>query len=95
MLTECPSCQARASLPDEKAGSKVRCLDCGRVYVAHAAGPRARGRLERRLWLVAAALFLAVLILAIRRFQEGESSRARAEPPAAVDPGRPPADEGD
>lgn len=38
MLIECPSCHARAKLPESKEGAKVRCGECGRVYVAHPAG---------------------------------------------------------
>jgi len=37
----CPRCHARAELPASKEGAKVRCSECGRVYVAHPPG-RAR-----------------------------------------------------
>ncbi len=35
MLIECPRCHARATLPEEKEGSKVRCGECGRVFLAY------------------------------------------------------------
>jgi predicted Zn finger-like uncharacterized protein len=34
MIIECPSCGARAKLPESKEGAKVRCTECERVYVA-------------------------------------------------------------
>ncbi|MDP6954607.1 MAG: zinc-ribbon domain-containing protein [Planctomycetota bacterium] len=52
MLIECPSCHTRARLSDDKAGSKVRCPQCERVWVAgladgggrrSAGGPSNRG----------------------------------------------------
>jgi predicted Zn finger-like uncharacterized protein len=42
MQIQCPACHARAQLPDSKEGAKVRCGECGRVYVAVVAGSRAR-----------------------------------------------------
>ena len=38
MIIECPACGARAKLPDNKEGAKVRCIECERVYVARASG---------------------------------------------------------
>ena len=38
MLIECPSCHTRARLSDDKAGSKVRCPQCERVWVAGMGG---------------------------------------------------------
>lgn len=40
MLIECPSCGARAKLPESKAGAKVRCGQCERVYLARPVGAR-------------------------------------------------------
>ena len=42
MFIECPSCHARAQLPDSKEGAKVRCSECSSVYEAlpGGAGPR-------------------------------------------------------
>jgi len=44
MLIECPACNTRANLPDSKEGAKVRCGECGRVYMAVPAGARGRSR---------------------------------------------------
>lgn len=43
MIIECPSCGARAKLPDSKEGAKVRCTDCERVYVARDPSSRRSG----------------------------------------------------
>lgn len=40
MLIQCPSCQARAKLSDDHEGAKVRCAECGRVYVARPQGAK-------------------------------------------------------
>jgi len=41
MIIECSRCQTRAKLPDSKEGAKVRCPECGHVYLAQAGGARA------------------------------------------------------
>ena len=46
MIIECTRCQTRAKLPDSKEGAKVRCPECGHVYIAQAGG--ARGGAARR-----------------------------------------------
>ena len=78
MLIQCPACHARTSLPDEKEGSKVRCVDCGRVHVARAAPPRVASRLDRGLWIAALVALVGLVYLALRRFSHGEGSAARA-----------------
>lgn len=40
MLIQCPSCHARAKLSDEHEGAKVRCAECGRVFVARPQGAK-------------------------------------------------------
>jgi predicted Zn finger-like uncharacterized protein len=47
MLTQCPNCHARAKLPDDQAGAKVRCAECGRVFVARADEGPAKARAAR------------------------------------------------
>ena len=90
MLIQCPACQARTSLPDEKEGTKVRCLECGRVHVARAAPPRVASRLDRGLWIVAALALLGLVYLALRRFSKTEATHVRAagslEAPASSAP---------
>jgi predicted Zn finger-like uncharacterized protein len=60
MLTQCPSCHARATLVGDQDGVKVRCAECRRVYLARAS--RWRGARERRL-LIAGVLFVLALLL--------------------------------
>jgi predicted Zn finger-like uncharacterized protein len=40
MIIQCPSCGARAKIPESKEGAKVRCAECERVYVARDAASR-------------------------------------------------------
>ncbi len=40
MNIKCPKCHARASLPDSKLGAKVKCGECGRIFVAAPIGAR-------------------------------------------------------
>lgn len=42
MLIQCPSCGARAKLPDNKEGAKVRCSECERIYVAREPGAKSK-----------------------------------------------------
>ncbi|MDP6408696.1 MAG: zinc-ribbon domain-containing protein [Planctomycetota bacterium] len=44
MIIECPACGARAKLPDNKEGAKVRCAECERVYHARPSGARTAAR---------------------------------------------------
>ena len=68
MLIQCPACHARTSLPDEKEGSKVRCVDCGRVHVARAAPPRVASRLDRGLWIAALVALVGLVYLLFERW---------------------------
>jgi len=43
MIIECPSCGARAKIPESKEGAKVRCVECERIYVAKDATAPSRG----------------------------------------------------
>ena len=43
MIIECPSCGARAKIPESKEGAKVRCVECERIYVARNASARGGG----------------------------------------------------
>ena len=46
MLIQCTSCGTRAKIPQSKEGAKVKCPNCGHVYVARPVG--ARGRREKK-----------------------------------------------
>jgi predicted Zn finger-like uncharacterized protein len=41
LRTSCPSCRANFLLPETAAGKKVRCTQCGQVFVVKAAGAAA------------------------------------------------------
>jgi predicted Zn finger-like uncharacterized protein len=83
MLTQCPSCRARVTLSDGHAGSKVRCSECGRVYLARpegAPGPlRPRGGTRLLLGLGATAVLILAAFLALR-----EPGPVAAREPAAA-----------
>lgn len=61
MLTQCPSCRARSTLVGDQDGAKVRCAECGRVYLAQER--RWRGARERRVLIGGFVLVLALLLL--------------------------------
>ena len=42
MIIQCPKCHTQARLPEAQEGSKVRCSECGRVYVATPIGQAGR-----------------------------------------------------
>ena len=46
MLIQCTSCGTQAKIPQSKEGAKVKCLNCGHVYVARPVG--ARGRRDKK-----------------------------------------------
>ena len=75
MLTQCPNCHARVTLPDDHAGERVRCSECGRVFVARAEELGRSPRRAARLLLGGLAGALVVLVLiALLRGSDGEAS---------------------
>jgi predicted Zn finger-like uncharacterized protein len=83
MLTQCPSCHARVTLPDDHARARVRCSECGRVYVARADELGHPRRRAARLLLggLAGVLVLVVLIALQRLRGERAQAEAAGEPP--------------
>ena len=83
MFIECPSCKSRAQIPESKEGAKVRCPECGRVYVARPVG--ARGKAQRstvdptRYVLIGGGL----VVLAIVGVMVSRADRRRAPAEAA------------
>lgn len=75
MLIQCPACHARAQLPEDKEGAKVRCGECGRVYVAVPGGSRGRRGASRSnaglLLGVGTALVGGLGLLALRMGNHG------------------------
>ena len=94
MLIQCPSCHARAKIPDTSEGAKVRC-ECGRVYVARASGSRGgtRGGPNTGLLVggfVGALALVVVVFLARGAKQDPPVAKAAPEaapPPAQLDYG--------
>jgi len=62
MLTQCPSCRARARLGRDHDGAKVRCAECGRVFVARAAEHEPSPRAAREALIARSLLGLLFLI---------------------------------
>ncbi len=87
MIIQCPACHARARIPDTQEGAKVRCGECGRVFVAGATGRgRSSSSSNSGLWIglgVGGVAILAVLIIA---FGGGDSKpkRPKVEEPEEV-----------
>jgi len=78
MLIECPSCRSRAELPDSKAGARVRCGECGRVYVAATRGGR-RTRVTGPNMGLLGGLAAGILVLMVVLFivnQSGDEAEA-------------------
>ncbi len=90
MLIQCPACHARAKIPDSKEGAKVRCGECGRVFVASPAGERgARGAGQQAgLWIALAVVGVLALVVAIamnlKSAPAPATSQAAAKPAAAA-----------
>jgi predicted Zn finger-like uncharacterized protein len=88
MLIQCPACHARAKLPDSKEGAKVRCGECGRVYLAVPAGERGRARssgtntgLIVGIGAAVVGLIVIVLIKNVTGGGEAEAPVVKAEAP--------------
>lgn len=88
MLIECPFCHAKANLPESKEGAKVRCPDCGKVYVARERGRRGGSRGPSPLHLGLAAGVVIVLLVVIFAVNRSGSEEAPA-PVQAAGPAEP------
>jgi predicted Zn finger-like uncharacterized protein len=87
MLIQCPSCQARAKLSDDHEGAKVRCAECGRVYVARpqgAKGAASSGNNSGLLIGIGAGVVVVVFALFLMSRSDDEPVVAKA--PAAAPP---------
>lgn len=84
MIIECPSCGARAKIPDSKEGAKVRCAECGRIYVAR--DPKARGGSGRGsssalpIGIGAGVIALVAIFVMINNREAPQSTDAVDEP---------------
>jgi predicted Zn finger-like uncharacterized protein len=88
MLTRCPICHARATLSGDHGGAKVRCADCGHVFVARpgeAEGPASRANPGLVLGGLLGLLFVIVLIVLVSR--KGSDASAAQTPAGAAQHG--------
>jgi len=95
MLIQCPSCHARAKLSDDHEGAKVRCAECGRVYLARPSGAKGKSSTPNTGLLIGA--FVGVLALIIVVFIARSSDKepvTKAAPAAAAAPEVAPLDYG-
>jgi predicted Zn finger-like uncharacterized protein len=86
VLIECPHCHATAKIADDKAGAKVRCGGCQKVYVASEVGDdpeESRSALIKVLAIAGGVLVLGVIILIA-------THKSPAPPPAPVVQAAPP-----
>lgn len=88
MFIECPYCHSRAKLPDSKEGAKVRCGECGRVYVAREPSRAGRSRGGGRSSSANTGLFVgigvavvAAILLALMANTGGKDPGPRIEEP--------------
>ncbi len=83
MLIECSFCHATAKISEDKEGAKVRCSECGKVYVAREKGSRAKkagsGMSPTTIGIGAGAI-VVILIFAVM------ASRSKPAPPPAPPP---------
>ncbi len=87
MLIQCPSCHARAKVSDDHEGAKVRCGECGRVYLARAPGSRGGGKsLNSGAWIGGFVGVLGLIaVIALYRSAGGDRPAAGApEAPLAA-----------
>jgi len=84
MLTQCPNCHARVKLREDHARARVRCSECGRVFVTRAdeVGTRVTPRASLALVLGGLASLLALIVLIVFLRKSGEVGAA--EGPASM-----------
>lgn len=90
MLIKCPSCHARAKIAESHEGAKVRCAECGRVFVARPAGAKGTvsGGSNNGLLLggLVGVIALVVVVAIVRSSDEPPVTAKEPEAPAAPPP---------
>ncbi len=94
MQIQCPSCRTQAELPASKAGAKVRCSNCEKVYVARARGAARGNRADDKNTKIALAVGGVVLVgaaaLVMSRSKDTEEVAAAPPPkPRVQEPAQP------
>lgn len=87
MLIQCPSCHARAQIPDSQEGAKVRC-ECGRIYVARGKGSKGSSAGPNTGLIIGGFVGVVALVVVIfvARGADGDAPVAKAAPEAAPAP---------
>mgnify|MGYP001283422479 CR=1 FL=1 len=62
MLIECTFCHATAKFPDSKEGAKVKCGECGKVYVAREKGAK-KGATNSTPYVIGGAVLVAIAVV--------------------------------
>ncbi len=86
MLIECTFCHATAQFPDSKEGSKVKCGECGKVYVAREKGSKP-SKVSATPFVIGGAVVVGILVVF---FIVNSSKKPAAEPTVKAAP--PPAE---
>jgi predicted Zn finger-like uncharacterized protein len=93
MLIKCPSCHARAKISESHEGAKVRCAECGRVFVARPAGAKGTMTSGSNNGLLLGALVgvvvLIVVVAIVRSSDEPPVTAKEPEAPVEVAPPAP------
>lgn len=87
MLIQCTSCGTQAKIPQSKEGAKVKCPNCGHVYVARPIG--ARGRRDKKddptkMVIIGGAIVAAALVGIMAARSGGEDVAPRKQEEVAV-----------
>lgn len=94
MLIKCPRCQARATLPDSKQGAKVKCGECGRIFVALPPGTKGSfSGSNTGLWIGVAVALAAALGFLILNSQDDPPAQAKTTAPVRAGSDQPYVDE--
>jgi predicted Zn finger-like uncharacterized protein len=83
MLTECSFCRATAKIPEDELGAKVRCSECGKVYVARTQESRVAKGLVNPLRLSIGGGAVVVIALFAWAYNRN-ASKPQPRPPAVV-----------
>lgn len=87
MIIECTRCRTRAKLPDSKEGAKVRCPECGHVYVANPGGSRAasaRRKEDPTKYVIIGGAVVVFAVIMIIASKDGNKTTDAAPPDEEV-----------